>query len=137
MTAWRNPWESARYRTMAFVVGAFFAGVAGALEAQYNGAIDPKLFGILNMVYLIIWVVVGGVRTFWGPLLGVAVMTVVFEATRPLEELRPALAGAILVLVLVLLPGGLESIGTKIKNWRRQSNGDEAVSSASKSPSAS
>ena len=125
----------ARYRTMAFVVGAFFAGVAGALEAQYNGAIDPKLFGILNMVYLIIWVVVGGTRTFWGPLIGVAVMTVVFEATRPLEELRPALAGGILVVVLVLLPGGLESIGSKIRNWRRPSDGGEDAPAPSESPS--
>lgn len=124
-----------RHRAMAFTVGAFFAGIAGALEAQYNGAIDPKLFGISNMVYLIIWVVVGGVRTFWGPLAGVVVMTIVFETTRPLEELRPALAGAILVVTLVLLPGGLESVVEKVRAWRRP-NDDDATRPASEEPTA-
>lgn len=98
------------YRAQAFVIASFFAGIAGALLAHRLGAIDPKNFDIITMVYLIIWVVVGGTRTFWGPVIGVSVMTVLFEWTRPLLEWRPALFGAILILFLVLLPGGLESL---------------------------
>lgn len=60
------------------------------------------------MVYLIIYVVVGGVETFWGPILGVIVMTIVFEITRPLEEWRPLIAGSVLIFFLVVMPGGLE-----------------------------
>jgi len=97
-----------RYRAMAFVIGAFFAGIAGALMAHHQGAIDPHNFEATLMVYLIIYVVVGGVETFWGATLGVIVMTVIFEITRPLEEWRPLIAGCILILFLVVMPGGLD-----------------------------
>jgi len=97
-----------RYRALAFSVAAFFAGTAGALMAHHQGAIDPHNFSATLMVYLIIFVVVGGVKTFWGPVLGVIVMTAVFELTRPWEAWRPLVAGVVLIIFLVLLPGGLE-----------------------------
>lgn len=113
----------ARYRTVAFSLSAFFAGLAGALLAHKQMAIDPTLFDINAMVYLIIWVVVGGVGTFAGPILGVTVMTVVFESTRFLEELRPLLAGAILILFLTVLPGGLDLLLRRAWEWGRQTIG--------------
>lgn len=100
----------ARYRVLAFTTSAFFAGIAGALLAHRLGAIDPKNFDVTTMVYLIIWVVVGGTATFWGPIIGLTVMTLIFEWTRPLLEWRPLLFGAILILVLIFLPGGIESL---------------------------
>jgi branched-chain amino acid transport system permease protein len=99
-----------RYRAMAFITGGFFAGIAGALLAHRLGAIDPKNFDINTMIYLVIWVVVGGNKTFWGPLLGVIVMTLIFEASRPLLEWRPLLFGSILIFFLIFMPGGLESL---------------------------
>jgi branched-chain amino acid transport system permease protein len=99
-----------RYRTQAFVVGASFAGLGGALLAHRLTAIDPHNFDITTMVYLIIWVVVGGTATFAGPIIGVAVITLVFEWARPLLEWRPFLFGAILVVFLIFLPGGIESL---------------------------
>lgn len=103
-----------RCRMIAFTVGAFFAGIAGALLAHRLGAIDPHNFDINTMVYLIIWVVVGGTATFWGPLTGLVVMTAVFETTRPLLEWRPLLFGGILIVFLIFLPGGIESLLAKI-----------------------
>lgn len=103
------------YRAMAFITGGFFAGIAGALLAHRLGAIDPKNFDINTMVYLVIWVVVGGNRTFWGPFLGVIVMTMIFEGSRPLLEWRPLLFGSILIFFLIFLPGGLESLPAKIR----------------------
>lgn len=114
----------ARYRAMGFITGSFFAGIAGALLAHRLGAIDPKNFDINTMVYLVIWVVVGGTRTYWGPFLGVSVMTVVFEASRPLLEWRPLLFGAILILFLIFLPGGLESLLPR--RWYRRLTGAPA-----------
>jgi branched-chain amino acid transport system permease protein len=99
-----------RYRATAFAIATFFAGVAGSLLAHRLGAIDPKNFDINTMVYLIIWIVVGGTQTFWGPLIGLAVMTVVFEWTRPLLEWRPLLFGLILIFFLIFQPGGLEGL---------------------------
>jgi len=117
-----------RYRTIAFVVGAFFAGIAGALLAHRLNAIDPKLFDVNNMVYLIIWVVVGGTATFAGPVIGVAVITIIFEWTRPLLEWRPLFFGAILIGFLIFLPSGLESLIPKFV--RRFGNRKAAQSEA-------
>ena len=65
------------------------------------------------MVYLLVWVVVGGTATFAGPIIGVAVMTILFEWTRPLLEWRPLFFGAILIGFLIFMPGGLESLIAK------------------------
>ena len=115
----------ARYRAMAFSVSAFFAGIAGVLLAHRLGAIDPKNFDVNTMVYLVIWVVVGGVGSFWGPLIGVAVMMLVGEAARPLAEWRPLLFGGILIVFLTLLPGGLDSLMSKVRELldRRTADG--------------
>lgn len=113
------------YRAMAFITGGFFAGIAGALLAHRLGAIDPKNFDINTMVYLVIWVVVGGNRTFWGPFLGVIVMTMIFEGSRPLLEWRPLLFGGILIFFLIFLPGGLESLPSKIRDLVSGKRGTE------------
>ena len=104
-----------RYRALAFSAGTFFAGIAGSLLAHRLGAIDPKNFDVNAMVYLIIWVVVGGTSTFWGPIIGLTVMTLVFEWTRPLLEWRPLLFGGILIIFLVFQPAGLEGLFSTIK----------------------
>ncbi|MDH3375886.1 MAG: branched-chain amino acid ABC transporter permease, partial [Gammaproteobacteria bacterium] len=102
-----------RYRILLFCVSGFFAGIAGSLLAYQIGSIDPHNFEMVEMVYLIIWVVVGGVKTYWGPLIGVLSMSLVFELTRPLQEWRPLLFGLILILFLVFMPGGLETLGPR------------------------
>ena len=117
------------YRAMAFITGGFFAGIAGALLAHRLGAIDPKNFDINTMVYLVIWVVVGGTKTFWGPFLGVIVMTAIFEASRPLLEWRPMLFGGILIFFLIFLPGGLESLLPKSWTGRAKSTPEQGSAS--------
>lgn len=116
----------AGYRAMAFSVSAFFAGIAGVLLAHRLGAIDPKNFDVNVMVYLIIWVVVGGTGTFWGPIIGVTVMMLIGETARPLAEFRPLLFGAILIGFLTLLPGGLESLFSRVKEMFEKTRGVES-----------
>ncbi|MBT5037925.1 MAG: branched-chain amino acid ABC transporter permease [Rhodospirillaceae bacterium] len=112
-----------RYRTLAFVTGAFFAGIAGSLLAYHLGAIDPRNFDLTQMTYLLIWVVVGGTATFWGPIAGLIVITIAFEWSRPLLEWRPMMFGALLIFFLVFLPGGLESLWPKVGPALRQPPG--------------
>ncbi len=102
-----------RYRSLAFIIGSFFAGIAGALMAHRLNSIDPHIFGLDEMVYLLVWVVAGGTATFAGPIIGVAVMSFLFEWTRPLLEWRPLFFGAILIGFLIFMPGGLESLIAK------------------------
>jgi branched-chain amino acid transport system permease protein len=108
------------YKRLAFVIGSFFSGIAGVLFAYYYRFVDPASFGMVNTMYLLVWSVVGGVTTFAGPIIGVAVLTGVYELLRPLAEWIPLFYGIILILTLRFLSGGLESISERIKKWRIQ-----------------
>ncbi len=109
-----------RHRLLASAIGSFFAGVAGGLLVHRLGAVDPKLFNIITMLYLLIWVVVGGTGTFWGPVIGVSVMHTLFELSRPLIEIRPAFFGLSMVFVLIFMPGGIGSLISKVgARWLR------------------
>ena len=116
--------DTFRYRTLAFVVASFFAGIAGGLYAHYVGAVNPTRFSVDQMVYVLVWAVVGGTATFYGPILGVVALTVVNEIV--LRELgvvtaRPLIYGAILILSVLYLPNGLESLGPRLRAlWRRR-----------------
>jgi len=106
-----------RYRALAFVIGSFFVGVAGALKVHYLGTITPNQFGVGFMVFILIWVIVGGYNNFYGPIIGVIVLTIFDESIRSFEEIRPAIYGAVLIMSILFLPLGLESIPTKFKAW--------------------
>lgn len=104
-----------RYRALAFIIGSFFVGVAGGLKVHYLGTITPNQFGVGFMVFILIWVIVGGYNRFYGPIIGVVVLTLFDESIRSLEELRPAIYGAVLIISILFLPKGLESIVGRIK----------------------
>ena len=109
-----------RYRTLAFVISAFCAGLAGALYAHYVGTVNPNRFGVEEMVYVLIWAIVGGTATFYGPIIGVVVLTVLNEVVLrafQLDEMRPMFYGAILIASILFLPNGLESLVPKVKAW--------------------
>ena len=71
--------DTRRYRTLAFVIASFFAGLAGALLAHYLGTVNPNQFDVEAMVYVLVWVIVGGTATIYGPILGVVALTVINE----------------------------------------------------------
>ena len=109
-----------RHRLLACAIGSFFAGIAGGLLVHRLGAVDPKLFDIHTMLYLLIWVVVGGTNTFWGPIIGVSVMYTAFELSRPLMQIRPAFFGLAIIFVLLFMPGGIESLISKVvAQWQK------------------
>lgn len=103
-----------RNRILACAIGSFFAGIAGGILVHRLGAVDPKMFNITTMLYLLIWVVVGGTNTFWGPIIGVSVMHTLFELSRPLIQIRPMFFGLAMILVLLFMPGGLESLISRV-----------------------
>jgi branched-chain amino acid transport system permease protein len=106
-----------RYRALAFTIGSFFVGVAGALKVHYLGTITPNQYGVGFMVFILIWVIVGGYNKFYGPIIGVIVLTMFDESIRSFNEIRPAIYGAVLILSILFLPLGLESIPAKFKAW--------------------
>jgi branched-chain amino acid transport system permease protein len=106
-----------RYRALAFIIGSFFVGIAGGLKIHYLGAVTPNQFTVGFMVFILIWVIVGGYNRFYGPIIGVVVLTVFDESIRDFEIIRPAIYGAMLIASILFLPLGLESVPGKIKVW--------------------
>ena len=87
---------------------------AGALL----GTVNPNQFDVEAMVYVLIWVIVGGTATIYGPILGVAALTVVNEIVLRglgVDQARPLVYGAILIASILFLPDGFESLGPKMK----------------------
>lgn len=108
------------YRILAFEVGTFFAGVAGALSAHHMGHIDPHQFELTTGLYLLIWIVVGGHSTFWGPIIGVTFFTIVGEWMRVFGAWMPFVYGLILIATLLFLPDGLESLPKRVAALARR-----------------
>jgi branched-chain amino acid transport system permease protein len=105
--------ESFRYRMLAFVIASFFAGLGGAFYAHYLSTVNPNQFDVEQMVYVIIWTIVGGTTRLYGPILGVVTLTIIDEIVlRSLgaDQIRPLLYGAILIAAILFMPKGLESL---------------------------
>ena len=108
--------NNTKYKMLVFSIGSFFAGVAGVLLAHRLWAIEPHQFGFTTTLYLLVWVVFGGTHTFFGPILGVVVITFLAELLRPLAEWVPMIFGAIIIMTLIFLPNGLESLPGRIRS---------------------
>ena len=106
----------ARFKAIIFCIGCLFAGLAGSFYAHYISVLTPDSFGILNSIYIIIYMVVGGSRRFAGAIVGAFILTLVPEIFRPLKEYQPFVFVAVLYLVVFLLPGGLSDLPGLIKS---------------------
>jgi branched-chain amino acid transport system permease protein len=100
-----------RYKLMAFAVGSFWAGVAGAFFAHYLRYTSGDLFGVWESLQYVIFAIVGGTASaVAGPVIGVFVLTI-FAELLPIPDIaQPFLFGAVLIQVVLTLPGGLISL---------------------------
>lgn len=99
-----------RYRMLAFVVSAFFAGLAGALLAHYMTAVSPHVFGLPQMLAVMVWAIVGGIGGFAGPIVGAVVLSLLDESLRGFEQYRPGVYGLLLILSVMFFPKGLRGL---------------------------
>lgn len=99
--------NTAKYKVRAFVVSSFFAGVAGALFAHYQGFIDPSSFNFNRSVEVVIMVVMGGMGSFSGSIIGALIVTLLPELLRFLQSYRMVVFPAILVAMMLLRPMGI------------------------------
>lgn len=102
-----DPFRSA---LLAFVLGAFLAGLAGGFYAHYISFVGPEVFQFTFTASMIIMVLIGGKGTLIGPILGAAIVTILEEYLRQAQELRLTLFGLIVILVVLFLPRGLISL---------------------------
>jgi branched-chain amino acid transport system permease protein len=94
-------------KLIAFIVSAFFAGLAGSLYATYFGYISPLVFTFDYSVNVLIYIVVGGFASFAGPILGAVALTLVPELFRVTGKYQNLLFGLILIASMLTMPNGL------------------------------
>lgn len=102
--------QTVYYKLFAFGVSSFFAGLAGAVYAHYIGFISPSDFTIWQSIYAQIYMIVGGVTAFAGPIVGSVSLTVLSEFIRAAGPLQSVIYGLLLAVVMLFLPGGLISL---------------------------
>src|SRR5580698_220883 len=94
-------------KLIAFIVSAFFAGLAGSLYATYFGYISPLVFTFEYSVSVLVYIVVGGFSSFAGPILGAVVLTLVPELFRITGKYQNLIFGLILIGSMLTMPNGL------------------------------
>ena len=95
------------YKTFAFVVSAFFAGVAGALYSGYLGILKPDNFKFMTSIEILVMVVLGGMGSMLGSVVSAAVLTALPEALRVFSDWRMIAYALLLILVMIFKPSGL------------------------------
>ncbi len=105
------------YKTVAFALSSVLAALAGGYMAPYLTFISPSMFGFRELVNLILMLVVGGVGTLAGTVVGASLFVVLPEVLRVAGSIRLGVYGAILILVVIFLPQGLAGVPALL--WRR------------------
>jgi branched-chain amino acid transport system permease protein len=104
----------AAYKTLAFVLSAFYTGVAGGLFALVVGFLSPDSFDVFLSVDFVVMVVVGGLGSILGSILGAAVVTTLNDSLAGFQSYRPFIFGAILIAAMLFMPGGIASALQKL-----------------------
>jgi branched-chain amino acid transport system permease protein len=101
--------NTARYKLIAFLLSAFVPGVVGGLFARDTGYIEPiSVFPLFFTITMIVMVLFGGKGTIWGPVLGASTLFVFQELVwAQFLYLHQVLFGAIIVIVVLLMPKGI------------------------------
>lgn len=122
-------YDPANIKLVAFVIGAVMAAVGGAFFVPLVGIISPLDIGASASIMLVAGVALGGRASLFGPVLGALALG---YGRTALSESFPSFwtyfLGGMFVFVLLLLPGGISSLGPRVRGWiRRERNAGEGV----------
>jgi branched-chain amino acid transport system permease protein len=115
-----------RFKLTTFVVGSFVAGVAGVFFAHYRQVLHSSDFGLEPMVLLVVFTVIGGTGSVWGPVVGTILMTVASELLRELHHYEILVFGAVLILTMLFAPEGLVALPGGARRLLRKLRGRAA-----------
>ncbi|MDD4188587.1 MAG: branched-chain amino acid ABC transporter permease [Eubacteriales bacterium] len=99
--------NSTRYKVTVFTIGAFCAGIAGALYASYFYDIAPKTFGFLKSIDVLVIVVFGGLGSISGSILAAIVLALISTFLQSFSEIRMILYALMLIIIMIFRPQGL------------------------------
>ena len=97
-----------KYKLLAFILSAMFAGAAGAVYAHFPpGYIHPNNYTVIEMVTFLAMVVFGGLGHLWGGIIGAVIITIVYDITRPLYQYQLFIFGLTIVFTILFMPKGI------------------------------
>jgi branched-chain amino acid transport system permease protein len=112
--------DSARYKLVAFVIGTFLAGMAGAVYVYFTRFIIPSAFGFTVSISILSMVIVGGVGSIWGVVVASIVLTLLPEFSRVINDYKLLLYGALIVLTMRFAPDGLAGTASRLRAFRKR-----------------
>ncbi len=99
--------NTTRMKVLAFTVGSLLGGLGGGLYAHYMYYINPQDFGFMKSIEILNMVVLGGMGSIPGTIIGVIILTLAPEVLRVVAEYRLLVYGALLVILMIFRPNGL------------------------------
>jgi branched-chain amino acid transport system permease protein len=99
--------NTTRYKIVAFVVGAFFAGMAGGLYGHYTLSIDPKGFDFMRSIEIVVIVILGGMGNTAGVIAAAVLLTLLPEFLRTFDQYRMVFYSLLLIILMLTRPQGL------------------------------
>jgi len=105
--------NAAVYKTIAFVLSAFYTGVAGGLFAFVIGFLSPDAFDVFLSVDFLVMIILGGLGSVLGSVAGAAIVTVLNDSLAGFQAYRPLIFGAIMIACMLFMPGGLAAMARR------------------------
>ena len=102
--------DTFKWKRFVFAVSAVFAAVAGGFQGHYIGLLSPTPMKFNEMAMVVVMVIVGGLRTFTGPVLGAVLIEVLSEALRAWGEIRMVLFALLVIAIARGYPAGLAGV---------------------------
>lgn len=121
---------------LVFAISAFYAGIGGALYAVTLGFVVPDGYGMSQLVIQFSMVVIGGLMSMYGSILGAVILTTLPELLRDFQSLQEIIFGVLLMVFVVTMPAGLTGLGRRAgllpeeilsRNWRSLRGGPKAT----------
>jgi branched-chain amino acid transport system permease protein len=112
--------NTTRYKVMAFVISSALAGAGGVLLAHFDGYLNPKSFEFIKSFEILIMIILGGLGSIVGSVLGAIVLTIMPEALRGFAEYRMVIYSLLLIILMITRPQGLLGTTDLFKTWRRR-----------------
>lgn len=102
--------NTTKFKVTAFVVGAFFAGIAGGLYAHFIQYINPEDFNFLRSIEIVAMVILGGMGSTLGVVIAAVLLTIIPELLRDVQQYRMIIYALLLVIMMLVRPQGLFGI---------------------------
>jgi len=107
--------NTTKFKVVAFVSGAFFAGIAGALYGHFNLYLNPEDFNFLKSVEIVVMVILGGMGSMIGVIIAAIILTILPELLRGVAEYRMIIYALLLIIMMLTRPQGLFGVSMRKK----------------------